>query len=208
MATRPTKSQLYNYVKHLHNTRVDKIRERFSHNLYPLGNELLELLREPLIALDKAREEIRKIEQHLPLLSAVSDNNHGISNLHRSNLSFSSSPSTYVYNAVDRLARNGRKLGELKNYSSDPRIIEISEEWEKIVTTIDAEIATSNSLKQDLQSIIYREKTGSAAYKRLVDLGLDMTEFHRQIEEENKKKNNVPEITKTHINIAIFNNKE
>lgn len=192
------KADLYEYIENLYNKRESKLKEEYSKSLKPMVERLLHLHDSMLNKLEDILQEIQTLD--IDLLKELTKYNHGIIALNSANYYFNKSPKQIVESVLNSKAENVEELRFSETVMSE-EMKEIVKAWNAVVVNYNKEISEAIKLKDELYMIVKNERRATRAYKRLVELGLDMTGF----KENFKNETYVPDILRTSVDINIFN---
>jgi hypothetical protein len=193
------KSDLYDYINNLYEKRQSQLKKKYCESLKPIADEILKLSEGLIEKLSTILNSIETLD--LEFLKYLTNNNYGVSCLKNSSWYFQNSPKHVVDKFLTTKAENVQAL------IYDDKVIPLRyiphfKTWNAIVSNYNKELEEAQKLRDELTLIVKNEKKAQKAYKRLAELGLDMTSFQENFKEESY----LPDIVRTSVSVEIFNN--
>lgn len=197
-----TKKELYAYINKLSNKKLDEVQTKYQEQLTSLIPQLMEHLKEFVKPIDEILEALHTLDvtpfENLFGYNGIISNTRSLQFYARS---YSGSFSKYCEDTlkgrakyVSQLAFDENKV--IKKLPAEFKIL--VQTWNKIVTEYNEKKGEVIKLEQELTSIAKNERKGPKAYKRLAEVGLDMTGL-------TQSDSSVPDIIRPSIDLSILN---
>lgn len=195
---RITKKELYAFLDDLFEKRVKQLKAEYSAKLKPLVPSILDELESLLSEADDIRQSLKSI--NLDLLYDVTGYSYAVSNLKTAVWNFNSKPSDMAKNSLQRRAETISDIHWSEDFfNSNSNLLGYVRVWNKVVEEYRQKVKEASQLRDELTLVVRNERKAPKAYKRLADIGLDMSVFEPQVA-------SVPDIIRPSIDVNIFNN--
>lgn len=197
-----TKKELYAYITKLSNKKLDEVQTKYQEQLTALIPQLMEHLKEFVKPVDEILEGLHTLDvtpfENLFGYNGIISNTRSLQFYARNH---SGSFSKYCEDTLKGRAKYVSQLlfdenKVIKKLPAEFKII--VQTWNKIVTEYNEKKGEVIKLEEELTSIAKNERKGPQAYKRLAEVGLDMTGL-------TKSDSSVPDIIRPSIDLSILN---
>lgn len=200
-----TKKELYAYITKLSNKKLDEVQEKYQEQLKSLVPQLMKHLGEFVKPFDEAIQALYNLDV-TPFENLFGYN--GIISNARSLQFYASNHSGSLFKYCEDTLHGRVKYVNQLSFDENKVVKKLSPEfkilvqtWNKLVLEYKEKKAEILKLEQELTSIAKNEKKGPKAYKRLAEVGLDMT----GLTPASSKSSGVPDIVRPSIDLSILN---